>query len=47
LTSKSIDERSTTMAEGHSMTVADVVADVLAGEAGDFLRERWSSSRAS
>jgi len=27
------------MAEGHSMTVADVVADVLAGEAGDFLRE--------
>ena len=27
------------MAEGQSMTVADVVADVLAGEAGDFLRE--------
>ncbi len=27
------------MAEGHSMTVADVVAEVLAGEAGDFLRE--------
>lgn len=27
------------MAEGHSMTVAAVVADVLAGEAGDFLRE--------
>ena len=27
------------MAEGHSMTVADVVADVLAGEAGDFLHE--------
>jgi len=27
------------MAEDHSMTVADVVADVLAGEAGDFLRE--------
>ena len=27
------------MAEGHSMTVADVVAGVLAGEAGDFLRE--------
>jgi len=26
------------MAEGHSMTVAAVVADVLAGEAGDFLR---------
>jgi hypothetical protein len=39
LTSKSIDEGSTTMAEGHSMTVADVVAGVLAGEAGDFLRE--------
>lgn len=27
------------MAEGQSITVADVVADVLAGEAGDFLRE--------
>src|SRR3990172_6070100 len=27
------------MAEGQSMTVADVVAGVLAGEAGDFLRE--------
>jgi putative transposase len=27
------------MAEGQSMTVADVVADVLAGEAGDFRRE--------
>ncbi len=27
------------MAEGDSMTVADVVAGVLAGEAGDFLRE--------
>jgi len=27
------------MAEGQSMTVAEVVADVLAGEAGDFLRE--------
>ncbi len=27
------------MAEGYSMTVAAVVADVLAGEAGDFLRE--------
>jgi transposase-like protein len=27
------------MAEGHSMTVAAVVADVLAGEAGDFLRD--------
>ena len=27
------------MAEGQSMTVAGVVADVLAGEAGDFLRE--------
>ena len=27
------------MAEGESMTVADVVAGVLAGEAGDFLRE--------
>jgi len=39
LTSESIDEGSTTMAEGHSMTVADVVAGMLAGEAGDFLRE--------
>jgi putative transposase len=27
------------MAEGHSMTVADVVAGTLAGEAGDLLRE--------
>ena len=27
------------MADGQSMTVADVVAGVLAGEAGDFLRE--------
>ena len=27
------------MAEGHSMTVAAVVADVLASEAGDFLRD--------
>jgi len=27
------------MAEGHSMTVADVVANVLAGEHGDFVRE--------
>ena len=27
------------MAEGYSMTVAAVVADVLAGEAGDFLRD--------
>jgi putative transposase len=27
------------MAEGHSMTVADVVAGALAGEAGDFLRQ--------
>ena len=27
------------MAEGQSMTVAGVVADVLAGEAGDFLRK--------
>ncbi len=35
------------MAEGHSMTVADVVTEVLAGEAGDFFGRRSSSSRAS
>jgi len=27
------------MAEGHSMTIPDVVAKVLSGEHGDFLRE--------
>jgi hypothetical protein len=29
----------TTMAEGHRMTAADVVAKVMAGEHGDFVRE--------
>jgi transposase-like protein len=31
--------RSTTMAEAHRMTTADVVAKVMAGEHGDFVRE--------
>src|ERR1700733_12716139 len=31
--------RSTTMAEGRRMTAVDVVAGVLAGEHGDFVRE--------
>jgi len=39
LTSESIDEGSATMAKDYSMTVADAVAGVLAGETGDLLRE--------
>src|ERR1039458_3459873 len=36
---KSRLRRSTTMAEGHRMTTADVLAKVMAGEHGDFVRE--------
>jgi transposase-like protein len=39
LTTKSIDERSTTMAEGHSMTAAELAAKTLREEHGDVLRE--------
>jgi transposase-like protein len=39
LTTKSIDERSTTMAEGHSMTAAERAAKTLLDEHPDVLRE--------
>jgi transposase-like protein len=39
LTTKSIDERSTTMAEGQSMTTQELVAKTLVEEHSDFLRE--------
>jgi transposase-like protein len=39
LTTKSIDERSTTMAEGHSMTAAEQAAKTLLDEHADVLRD--------
>jgi putative transposase len=47
LTTKSIDGRSTTMADGHSMTAAERAAKTLLNEHGDILREAVAAVVAS
>jgi hypothetical protein len=47
LTTKSINERNTTMAERQSMTTREIVAKTLLAEQADFLKEAVGSSQRS